>query len=79
LKAANTVCSAIRPTFSSKTTRPSPRLFENASRSLPALPYVPEPLAMRNKNNAILYYLFFAAANRTADKIIRDIFTRYRS
>jgi len=36
-------------------------------------------LAMRNKNNAILYYLFFAAANRTADKIIRDIFARYRS
>ena len=43
------------------------------------MPYVPEPLAMRNKNNSILYYLFFAAANRTADKIIRDIFARYRS
>lgn len=40
--------------------------------------YVPEPLAMRNKNNAVLYYLFFAAASKTADKIIRDIFNRYR-
>jgi hypothetical protein len=34
---------------------------------------------MRNKNNAILYYLFFATANRAADKIIRNIFARYRS
>jgi three-Cys-motif partner protein len=41
--------------------------------------YVPEPLAMRNRNNAVLYYLFFAAANKTADKIIRDIFAKYRT
>jgi three-Cys-motif partner protein len=40
--------------------------------------YVPQPLAMRNSNNAILYYLFFAATNKTAEKIIRDIFVKYR-
>jgi three-Cys-motif partner protein len=40
--------------------------------------YVPEPLPMKNSNNAVLYYLFFAAASKTADKIIRDIFEKYR-
>jgi len=34
---------------------------------------------MRNSNNAVLYYLFFAAVNKTADKIVRDIFTKYRT
>ena len=40
--------------------------------------YVPEPLPMKNRNNAVLYYLFFAAASKTADKIIRGIFGKYR-
>jgi three-Cys-motif partner protein len=40
--------------------------------------YVPEPLPMKNRNNAVLYYLFFAAASKTANKIIRDIFAKYR-
>jgi three-Cys-motif partner protein len=41
--------------------------------------HVPAPLPMRNSNNAILYYLFFAAASDTAAKIIRDIFAKYRA
>jgi three-Cys-motif partner protein len=41
--------------------------------------HVPAPLPMRNHNNAILYYLFFAAASDTAAKIIRDIFAKYRA
>jgi three-Cys-motif partner protein len=38
---------------------------------------VPEPLAMENSKGAILYYLFFASQNLTAEKIAREIFTKY--
>jgi len=40
--------------------------------------YVPEPAPMRNSKGAIVYYLFFAAQQPTADKILREIFDRYR-
>ncbi len=40
---------------------------------------VPEPLAMRSRTNAVVYYLFFASRNDTANKIIQDIFARYRN
>jgi len=39
---------------------------------------VPEPLAMQNSKGAILYYLFFASQNKTAEKIAREIFNKYR-
>jgi three-Cys-motif partner protein len=52
--------------------------FRDRLRKVAGFAYVPEPLAMRNKNNAVLYYLLFAAANKTAEKIIRDIFAKYR-
>ncbi len=52
--------------------------FRERLQKVAGFAYVPEPLAMRNSNNAVLYYLFFAAANKTAGKIIRDIFAKYR-
>lgn len=39
---------------------------------------VPKPLAMRNSNNAIVYYLFFASQNSTGEKIASYIFNKYR-
>jgi three-Cys-motif partner protein len=39
---------------------------------------VPEPLPMRNSNNAVVYYLFFASQKPVAQKIIDDIFAKYR-
>jgi len=39
--------------------------------------YVPKPMPMRNSNGAIVYYLFFAAQNQTADKIVKAIFAKY--
>ena len=39
---------------------------------------VPEPLPMRNSNNAVVYYLFFASQKSVAEKIITDIFAKYR-
>ena len=40
--------------------------------------YVPEPLPLRNTRGAIVYYLFFAAPNRTGAKIVAEIFNKYR-
>ncbi len=38
---------------------------------------VPEPIAMRNTKNAVVYYLFFASQNRTGAKIARHILGKY--
>jgi three-Cys-motif partner protein len=40
--------------------------------------FVPEPLAMRNSRNAVVYYLFLASPKAVAQKIIIDIFKKYR-
>lgn len=40
--------------------------------------YVAEPLPMKNSRNAVVYYLFFASQNSTGDKIVSDIFKKYR-
>lgn len=53
--------------------------FRERLRKVAGFAYVPEPLPMKNCNNAVVYYLFFAAENKTADKIIRDIFRKYRT
>ena len=36
--------------------------------------YVPQPLPMKNSNNATLYYLFFGSAKPVAENIINGIF-----
>ncbi|MCS6954571.1 MAG: three-Cys-motif partner protein TcmP [Bryobacteraceae bacterium] len=40
--------------------------------------YVPEPLPMRNSKGATVYYLFFASRKATGEKIVEDIFAKYR-
>ena len=40
---------------------------------------VPYPMPMRNTKGAIVYYLFFASRADVAEKIVTDIFTRYRN
>jgi three-Cys-motif partner protein len=39
---------------------------------------VPAPLPMRNSRNVIVYYLFFASQNDTANHIVENIFRTYR-
>jgi hypothetical protein len=39
---------------------------------------VPKPLPMRNSNNAVIYYLFFASPKPVAEKIIEGIFAKYQ-
>jgi hypothetical protein len=34
---------------------------------------------MRNTRGAVVYYLFFASSNKTGERIVRDIFSKYRN
>lgn len=38
---------------------------------------VPKPIAMRNSQNSIVYYLFFASQKPVAEEIVGDIFKKY--
>lgn len=40
--------------------------------------FVADPLPMRNKTNAVVYYLFFACKHPVAETIITAIFNKYR-
>jgi three-Cys-motif partner protein len=51
--------------------------FSERLKTVAGFAYVPRPLPMRNSKGAIIYYLFFASANRTGDKIVSDIFRSY--
>jgi three-Cys-motif partner protein len=52
--------------------------FRERLQKVAGFAHVPAPLPMKNSNNAVLYYLFFAAASSTANKIVQDIFAKYR-
>ena len=39
--------------------------------------YVLKPVAMRNKQKAIIYFLFFASHKPVAQNIVKDIFRQY--
>jgi three-Cys-motif partner protein len=52
--------------------------FRQRLKDVAGFKYVPEPLAMKNKTGAEIYYLFFASNNEKADRIARAIFKRYR-
>jgi three-Cys-motif partner protein len=39
---------------------------------------VPEPIAMRNTQNAVVYYLYFASHKPVAEGIVQDVFAQHR-
>lgn len=41
--------------------------------------YVPEPMPMRNKKGAVIYYLFFASQNAAGERIARSVFKKYQN
>jgi three-Cys-motif partner protein len=53
------------------------KAFQVRLRQIAGFEYVPDPIPMRNTKGAIVYFLFFAAHNRTAHKIVKYIFDRY--
>jgi three-Cys-motif partner protein len=52
--------------------------FRDRLKKVAGFKYVPEPLPMKNSNNATLYYLFFGSAKPVAENIIRSIFRSTR-
>ncbi len=54
------------------------RSFRDRLKNVAGFRVVPEPLPMRNSNNAVVYYLFFASQKPVAQKIIDGIFARFR-
>jgi three-Cys-motif partner protein len=52
--------------------------FRERLKKVAGFEHVPEPVVMRNRRRAMLYYLFFASQNATGAKIANDIFEKYR-
>lgn len=52
--------------------------FRERLQKVAGFKHVPEPAPMRNSKGAVLYYLFFAAQQPAAEKIVKDIFSAYR-
>lgn len=53
------------------------KAFQEKLKKIAGFKYVPDPLPMKNSNNAVVYYLFFASHKPTAEKIIKYIFRKY--
>ena len=53
--------------------------FRQRLRDEAGFAYVPRPIPMRNRNNAVIYYLFFASQNKTGEKIAKHLFNKYGS
>ncbi|HUI93048.1 MAG TPA: three-Cys-motif partner protein TcmP [Chitinivibrionales bacterium] len=51
--------------------------FRKRLKEIAGFKFVPEPMPMRNSNNSIVYYLYFAGQNETGKKIIEGIFKKY--
>jgi len=54
------------------------KAFRDRLRKVAGFSCVPEPAPMRNSKGTIVYYLFFAAQQPTAQKIVSEIFDAYR-
>lgn len=53
--------------------------FQERLKKVAGFKHVPKPMPMRNTKGAIVYFLFFAAINPTANKIVKDIFESYKT
>ncbi|HJW76030.1 MAG TPA: three-Cys-motif partner protein TcmP [Thermoleophilia bacterium] len=52
--------------------------FRDRLKKVAGFKNVPAPMPMRNTTNAVVYYLFFASQNATANRVVSDIFKKYR-
>jgi three-Cys-motif partner protein len=51
--------------------------FQERLKTVASFSVVPTPLPMKNKRNAVVYYLFFASQKAVAKKIVDGIFAKY--
>ncbi len=54
------------------------KAFQMRLQTVAGFEFAPDPLPMRNSNNAVVYYLFFASQKPVAKRIIEDIFKKHR-
>lgn len=54
------------------------KAFQHRLTHVAGFQYVPDPMPMRNSQNAVVYFLFFASQKPVADSIVTDIFNKYR-
>lgn len=54
------------------------KAFRKRLRDIANFKYVADPIPMRTAKRGLLYYLFFASQRPVAQKIVEDIFNRYR-
>jgi three-Cys-motif partner protein len=54
------------------------RAFQERLKAVAGFSYVPDPIPMRNSKGATVYYLFFASPNKTGNKIVKQIFEKYK-
>jgi three-Cys-motif partner protein len=59
--------------------RPIALAFKKRLEEVAKFKYVPEPIPMRNSLGNTIYYLFFASQKPVADRIVKDIFNKYRN
>lgn len=52
--------------------------FRKRLKDVAGFKFVPQPAPMRNSRGAVVYYLFFAAHQPAADRIVTQILDRYR-
>jgi three-Cys-motif partner protein len=52
--------------------------FRERLKKVAGFRFVADPLPMRNSTNAVVYFLFFASQKPVAERIIHDIFAKYR-
>jgi len=53
--------------------------FRNRLVQVSGFKQVPPPMPMRNSTGSIVYYLFFASQVKVAEKIVSEIFEKYRT
>jgi three-Cys-motif partner protein len=52
--------------------------FRKRLQDVAGFSFVPDPLPIRNSTTAVVYYLFFASQKPVAERIVTDIFSKYR-
>ena len=53
--------------------------FRERLKKVAKFKYVPDPIPMKNKSGAVIYYLFFASQKPVAAEIVESIFNKYRN
>lgn len=53
--------------------------FQKRLKTVAGFQFVPDPIPMRNSNNAVVYHLFFASNKPVASNIVKQIFDKYRN